>query len=425
MKWLKYILLIVILCTTLTYPPRSFAASNDLDIQARAAILVDASSGRILYGEHINDSLPVASMSKMMTQYLVLEHIKKGSISWDTVYTAKAIDQRLSTKPGLSNIPLYEGEKYTVKELYHAMMIVSANAASRALGEMIGQTDEKFIYMMNEKAKELHLTHSYFVNTSGLNNQDIVPDIAKGTNPTDENHMSARDLALLTYHIHHDFPDRPPVEQIEKETFYVTDTLALEMHNSDQMLPNGKYPYDGIIGMKTGMSQAAGHGFTALAKRDDREFISVIIDGRNNKNKGTSSARFVESKKLLDYGFENWHYLTLSPVDLLPKAQRSVMVHNGKKDQTLLAAKKQKILIEKNGQFKPKAELTMDITKLNNDNELVAPLKKGASVGTIQLAGESFHYLTPELKKAAVKPVHIHEDIEKENWFILFFKNIF
>ncbi|KZR60099.1 D-alanyl-D-alanine carboxypeptidase family protein [Pseudobacillus badius] len=416
-KWFSIFLCMVLMMVML---PKSSFANTPFDVRAKAAILIDVKTGKILYHKNADQSLPIASMSKMMTQYIVLEQIKTGKLSWNDVYKAKTIDQALSTKAGLSNIPIYEGEEYTLKELYDSMMIVSANASSRALGEMAGKTDQQFVQMMNDKAKQLRLSHSHFVNTSGLNNQDIHPYEVQGTKPNDENHMSAKDLALLAYHLTKEFPKELAVETIKKKAFYVTDSQVIEMINTNEMLPGGKYSYEGILGMKTGRNEAAGYGFTAHAKRGDRELISVVIGAENKEGKPSSKARFMETKKLLDYGFKQWECKPVQPADYLLANEQKPGVKDGKKEKVSLDAAGPSCVMT------PKAADQVIKGKLHlNEESLIAPIKKGQKLGTMELTGPNEQYLTPDLKKQATIDLIAGESVEKENWAILLWKSIF
>ncbi|OZI10601.1 D-alanyl-D-alanine carboxypeptidase [Bacillaceae bacterium SAS-127] len=412
----RWVAILVCITFMMLMLPQPSLAKTPVDLNAKAAILVDAKTGKILYEKNAEQSLPVASMSKMMTQYVVLNQIKEKKLSWDDVYKAQEIDQLLSTKPGLSNIPLYQGEEYTLKELYDSMMIVSANASSRALGEMAGKTDKQFVQMMNKQAKQLKLHDSYFVNTSGLNNEDIHPYEVKGTNPKDENHMSAKDLALLAYHLTKEFPKELAVETTETKPFYITDNLVIDMVNTNEMLPSGKYPYEGILGMKTGMNEAAGHGFTGHAKRGDIELISVVIGGQTKDGQPSSKARFMETKKLLDYGFEQWECQRVDPADYVQQPN----VEKGKQETVAIdTTNKSCMMIPKAADQHPKGKLHL------NEESMQAPIEKGKKLGTMELTGPTEQYLTPELKKQATVNIVAKESVEKENWFILLWKSIF
>ncbi|WP_203364602.1 D-alanyl-D-alanine carboxypeptidase family protein [Bacillus sp. REN10] len=412
-KWLAIFLCMIVIMMMM---PRPSLAKLPFDVRAKAAILIDAKTGKILYQKNAKESLPVASMSKMMTQYVILNQIKEKKLSWNDGYKAKKIDQLLSTKPGLSNIPLYQGEEYTLKELYDSMMMVSANASSRALGEMAGKTDQQFIQMMNETAKQLKLSDSHFVNTSGLNNKDIHPYEVKGTNPEDENHMSAKDLALLAYHLTKEFPNELAIETTKKKVFHITDTQVIEMVNTNEMLPGGKYPYEGILGMKTGMNEAAGHGFTSHAKRGDKELISVVIGAETKEGKPSSKARFMETKKLLDYGFKQWECKRVNPADYVQQPN----IEKGKQETVAIATTDQScIMIPKTTDQPIKGKLHL------KEENMVAPIEKGQKLGTMELTGPTEQYLTTELKKQATIDIIAKEAVEKENWFILLWKSIF
>lgn len=400
-------------------------AASDMSVHAKAAILVDAKSGKILYGQNMDESLPVASMSKLMTQYLILEKIQKGDLKWDDVYHADATDQDLSTRPGLGNVPLYQGQSYTVRDLYNAMTLVSANAASRALGRMAGKSDKHFVQMMNNKAKQLGLKHSSFVNTSGLNNQDLAPYQVKGTASDGENKMSARDLALLAYHFIHSFPNEMDIEKKELDQFPVTDSYSIPLRNKNQLLPNGKYPYKGAIGLKTGMNDAAGYGIVALAKRGQRELIAVIIDAKNKKGKRSSKARYMQAQKLLDYGFTHWDYQKISPEKFLPTNQQKIPVENGTKEKAAITSKTTVTELVPKNSHSIKAKLTLMPKFLTDQKKLKSPIQKGTVIGKITLRDGSYGYLTTKLEKKAQVKATVKEEIQKENWFAALMDGIF
>ena len=132
-------------------------AQGDLDVNAKAAILVEASTGKILYEKNSENAQGIASMTKMMTEYLLLEAIEEGKVKWDQKYTVPANLSQMSHNTGLSNVSLEVEGTYTIKELYEAMAIYSANAATIAITETIAGSEANFVKMMNAKAKELGL----------------------------------------------------------------------------------------------------------------------------------------------------------------------------------------------------------------------------------------------------------------------------
>ncbi|MCY9150150.1 serine hydrolase, partial [Bacillus haynesii] len=172
----QLIMMIVAFAVTVgAFSPMSTAkAANDpINVDAKAAILVEASSGKILYSKNPDQRLPVASMAKMMTEYLLLEAIHEGKVKWDQKYTPDDYVYEISQDRSLSNVPLRKDGSYTVKELYQATAIYSANAAAIALSEIVAGSESKFVELMNKKAKELGMKDFKFVNATGLENKDL------------------------------------------------------------------------------------------------------------------------------------------------------------------------------------------------------------------------------------------------------------
>src|SRR5699024_9394343 len=153
------------------------------------------------------DALPPASMTKMMTEYIILEKISKGEIDWDTETEVSDFVYEISADKDFSGIGLRQNIKYSVKDLFDAMVINSDNATSVALAELVAGSEGDFVKLMNEKAKELGLTQSKFVNSSGLDNASLNGKHPEGTKADDTNLLSARDAAKLAYHLIDDFPE--------------------------------------------------------------------------------------------------------------------------------------------------------------------------------------------------------------------------
>ena len=159
-------------------PGEADAESDNLGLKAEAAIIIDGKTGQIMYEKNADKVLGIASMSKMMTEYIVMESIKNGKISWDQKVKINEYVHNLSKAPNLSNVGLTQGEDYTVKELYQAMAVYSGNAATVALAELVSGSEKSFVKLMNEKAKELGLKNYKFVNASGLNNHDLLGQLS-------------------------------------------------------------------------------------------------------------------------------------------------------------------------------------------------------------------------------------------------------
>lgn len=147
-------------------------AEAAINVNADGAILIDGETGKVLYEKNGDSPLGVASMTKMMTEYLLLDAVKHGKVKWDQDYHVSELVYKISQPRDLSNVPLRQDGTYKVRELYEAMTIYSANGATIALAEIIGGSETNFVKMMNEKAKKLGLKNTKFVNSAGLNNKD-------------------------------------------------------------------------------------------------------------------------------------------------------------------------------------------------------------------------------------------------------------
>ncbi|MCU9615351.1 D-alanyl-D-alanine carboxypeptidase [Caldibacillus lycopersici] len=396
------------------------AAGDNLNLNAAAAILIDGETGQVLYEDNADELLGVASMSKMLTEYLVLEAIKEGTISWDQEVTISEFIHNLSSPSlGLSTVGLTQGEKYTVKELYETMAIHSANASAVALAELIGGSEANFVKMMNEKAEELGLGDYYFVNSTGLNNADMLGHHPEGTDANDENKMSARAVAKLAFRLINDYPEVLDTASVSRLEFRDGRTYD----NFNFMLPGLTFEYEGVDGLKTGSTDYAGYNFTATAERNGQRFISVVM------KTGSQIQRFEETKKVLDYAFNsNFENQEIFPAGYTVKGSETLPVLKGKEDSVKIATKDPINLVIKNAEKENyKAKLVIDKDKLNKDGELVAPVKEGDVVGylTYEYVGEDGKDLGFIDSKGPLKvDVVATETVEKANWFVLMMRGI-
>lgn len=409
---LVFTLLVTLVCSQFALNTQQVSADSDiLDISAEAAILLDAETGKILYEKNADKVLGVASMSKMMTEYIVLEAINEGKIKWDQPVQINEYVHNLSKAPGLSNVGLTQGENYTVKELYEAMAIFSGNAATVALAELVSGSEKNFVKLMNEKAAELGMKDYTFVNASGLNNSNLLGNIAAGSE-TDENVMSARDTATLAYRLLTDFPEVLETSSQPKLTFRDGE----EYPNFNWMLPGLIFEYEGVDGLKTGSTDFAGYCFTATAERDGKRFISVVMKS-SNKNQ-----RFTDTAKILNYAFSNFSKEELLKKDYQPKEYSELAVSKGKEKTVALQTNEAlDLVIEKGTEDSYKPVVVINEDKLNEDGELTAPIKKGDVIGyvTVESADDQYGFISNDGKKLARVDLVAAETVEKANWFVL------
>src|SRR5699024_10214557 len=181
---------VFLIITAIIIQPFSAQSAEAFDLEAESAILVDAETGKVLYAKNADMALPPASMTKMMTEYLVWEAIESGAIDWDTTTQISDYAYEISADETFSGIGLTQSKDYTVKELYEALAVFSDNATTIALAELIAGSEGEFVKMMNDKAEEMGLPDYKFVNASGLDNESLGDNYPEGTDPDASNMLS-------------------------------------------------------------------------------------------------------------------------------------------------------------------------------------------------------------------------------------------
>ena len=247
-----------------------------LDITSEAAIVIDINSGKAFYESNADTPLAPASMTKVMTVYLIYESINNGTLSKDTLITADEEDHIASTDPVATNVYLETGESYSVDELIGAILVPSACAASAMVGKYISGSEAAFAELMTQTAAELGLT-AYYEDASGL---------------SDNNRITARSMAKLVSILINKYPD-----VLNYTSEYHISFGGKQYRSTNRMLPEGSMPYPGVNGFKTGTTTLAGRCFAASAVNDGIHLVSVTM------HSGYGTARFSDTKKLLDLGF--------------------------------------------------------------------------------------------------------------------------
>ena len=270
------------LLTTLLIINIAFPASS-LETEAKNAILMDYDTGEYLYTENAFVPVPPASMSKLMTIYVIFSKIKDGSLSLEDVFTVSENAWKTGgAASGSSTMFLPVGDKVTVENLIKGIIVQSGNDACIVAAENISGSEENFVDLMNEKAKELGLKNSHFVNSTGL--------------PHPDHRMSVEDLAKLAQAIIRDFPEYYPI--FSQKNFTYNNILQ---GNRNPLL----YTMPDADGLKTGHTEEAGHCLAASVKRDNRRLIGVMTGLKSNKE------RSEEAEKLMNWGFREFDNYTL------------------------------------------------------------------------------------------------------------------
>ncbi len=372
--------------------------AEPLDIQTRSYVLMEMETGRVLAGKKEKHPYPPASLTKIMTEYLVLKEVKSGRLRWkDEVKISKN-----AASIGEAQVNLVAGEKRTVEELFHAMAIHSANDASVALAEYISGSEGAFVGKMNKEAQRLGLKETHFINCTGLPRRSYPhPPQVKG-----EHRMSAEDIARLARHLIQDHPRVIQTLSLPEYIFRQGENRELILPNSNQMLPGYSHFYKGVDGVKTGYTREAGYSFTGTAQRDGMRLITVVM-GTDSK-----SRRFAETEKLLDFGFQNYQMKTLLKKGTSVPKQSKVPLRGGVEDEVpVVAGASCRIPVRKGDQaaytFRVKAK-----------SGLEAPIRSGDEVGTaqVQLKGKDVPWIPPVPLKAA-------QDVEA-SWWTLFYRYV-
>ncbi|ABS20385.1 serine hydrolase [Bacillus cytotoxicus] len=390
-----------------TYSSVSAETSSALNIEAGAAILVEADSGKILYQKNADELLAIASMTKMMSEYLVHKAVDTGKLKWDQKIKVSEYAHKISQDRSLSNVPLENGGSYTVKELYEAMAIYSANGATIALAEAVAGKEADFVKMMNDQAKEFGLKNYKFVNSTGLTNKDLKGQHPEGTTPDEENKMSARDVAILAQHLIQDFPKVLDTAKIPKKVFQEGGKYPVKMDNWNWMLKGLIKQYEGVDGLKTGSTPEAGDCFTGTAERNGMRLISVVIKTNSH------TARFDETKKLFDYGFTNFDVKKVYPKGSSVKGYETVRVENAK-DKDVAVETKQAITLPM-----PKGSKDVYKTEFKEvGKEKEAPIKKGTTLGQMVVSPKD----ASDPGFLSGKSLHVDlvtkSEVEQANWFV-------
>ena len=321
-----------------------------LSLNARAAVLMDADSGRILYGKNETMAFPMASTTKIMTLIVALEHNEPDQIVMASAGASAMPEVRLG---------VHEGERYRMEDLYYAMMLESFNDAAMMIAEGTVGSVENFAELMNEKAISLGCTQTYFITPNGLDAAD-----EKGVHSS-----TAEDMAkIMRYAI--DNEDFLKITQTADYSFTDCDRKrSFEVHNKNVLLTM----MDGVLSGKTGYTADAGYCYVCAVKKDDRTFIVALLGSGWPPHKGY---KWSDVQTLLDYGDKNYRYQTIDISKGVP--DRQVHVMNGEQDFATVRAKQTNYRFLLSSEDKVHVESVLP-------GQLEAPVEAGQSVGSIQV----------------------------------------
>ena len=331
-------------CLLLTaFPVRARAA--ELDVAGKSALLMDMTTGTVLYEKNAHEKLAPASVTKVMTMLLIMEAIDSGRIGWDDTVTASDA----AAAKGGSQIYLKAGESMTVSDMLKSIAVSSANDAACAMAEHIAGSESAFVDKMNERAAELGMENTHFANCTGLD------DEADAT----QHYTTAYDIALMSRELMLHHPD------IVKFTTIWMDTVrdgTFGLANTNKLVRF----YNGATGLKTGFTSSAGYCLSATAQREGLSLVAVVMGAE------TSQDRFSACKQMLDYGFANFALVEPEIEDV-----NEVAVKLGKTGTVAaVPAEDTKLLIDKSQRGSVTTEIVLD-------ESVTAPVSKGQKIGTL------------------------------------------
>ena len=370
--------ILILLLLLISIPLVKAEETEDLAPNAKSAIMIEASTGEILFQKNKDEKLAPASMTKMMSMLIIIEEIENGNLKWDEMITTS---ERASSMGG-SQIFLKAGEKMSVTDLLKGIAIASGNDAVVALAERISGSEESFVKRMNTRAKDLGLKNTNFVNSTGL---------------TEDNHYSsAYDMSLIAKEL-------VKHEKILEFTSTYEDYLRKDTKSPFWLVNTNRLVRfkEGVDGLKTGFTKEAGYCLTATMKKDNMRLITVVM-----KEEDTNK-RSADTSKMLDYGFNVYMVQTILDEKTTIEKQK---VELGKKLTTEIVPKESITILNK------KNEEIKNITYKTNINKIIAPVKKGDKVGTIDIIEEG--------KVISTIDATVKENIEKANIFTVYLRNL-
>ena len=341
MKRMFGMMLVLIALVVLPFPVQA----AELTVAGKSSLLMDVATGTVLQEQNAHEKLAPASVTKIMTMLLIMEAVDSGKIAMTDMVTAS----ETAAKKGGSQIFLKAGETMSVSDMLKSIAVSSANDCACAMAEHIAGSEEAFVARMNERAAELGMQDTHFVNCTGLDDD-----------PEAENHRtSAYDIALMSRELLKNHPD------IKKFTTIWMDTIrngTFGLSNTNKLVRF----YQGATGLKTGFTSGAGYCLSATALRDGMELIAVVMGA------DTSTGRNNACKQLLDYGFANFSVIVPELTEAEP-----VGVKLGK-SETVDA-----VLGDSSGLLIDKAQKSGVSMELSLAESVTAPVSRGQRLGTL------------------------------------------
>ena len=355
------------------------------EVTAKAAVMIDAQTGQILYQKNARALLPVASLTKILTLDVIMDDIKAGKLKWDQKITASKPVAKMADDWRFSNVPLEAGQQYTVKSLIESMMIVSADGSTEALAIADAGSTAAFNKKMQKVAREAGVTDAKIYNMIGLSNGELGDMKLKGVDKDVENQFSAHDMALISRHLITKYPEVLDITKQPLVKFSVNPSNEYMMENINYMLKKMPYaPKNGEMdGLKTGKTDAAGYCFVGTGMFANRRVITVVLNVP-----GEYKDQFIITQNMINKVMDKQQPVTFKDTKTLPKKYQATTI-KGKKVK--LQAKETTVWLPKNTDIN-NIKVKVDWDKKSN--------KKSSSVGHLVLFPEKSQPVTMNLQVA-------------------------
>lgn len=306
----KVLQLVIALCLALTcFAPASLAQAAAPSLSAKSAVVIDAKTGQVLYAKNPRQARPIASITKLLTVYLTIKAIKQGKLSWQQRVKAPAAAIENTRHAAFTNVPLHKGHRYTIRQLYQATLMASANGAAMTLGQAVAGSQHVFVVQMRQQAKDWGMTKAQFYTACGLSNGDVGSARWQSVPAKAENELSALNVAFIARQLLKLYPD---IIKTTRQTSmnFVDQGQRTHMTSLNQMLPGQAYyqrdlPVDGL---KTGTTDGVGQCFVSTAWLNGRRVICVVLGSNGQKNE---LQRFQDTAQLLRYVQNNYQQVSL------------------------------------------------------------------------------------------------------------------
>lgn len=367
---------IIFIILSLFMPSLVFALEVDLAPSAKSAILIEASTGEVIFKKNENEKMAPASMTKIMGMLLVVEAIEQGNIKWTDMVTVSAN----ASSMGGSQILLETGEQMSVEDLFKGVAVASGNDAIVALGEYISGSEEVFVKRMNERAQELGLQNTNFKNPHGLD--------------AENHYSSAYDMAMMALEL-------VKYDKVLEYTGIYEDYLRKGTSKEFWLVNTNKLVrfFQGVDGLKTGYTESAGYCLTATIKKDDMRLISVVM------GEPEASVRNSETTNLINYGFSNYSLEKMLTKDSI---LGRVNVYQGEKEMVDIVPMEDVNILNNKNKDKRNITYKLDVNKIKS------PIKKGNIIGNLNIIEDN--------KVIDKIDVTVKENVNKANLFKLYLR---